>query len=404
MLYEKQRYFEDHKQRARVAIGYGAAFLKETNLLGEQLLNKIEEVRWEVNDAVRRTEPDLLVLDSNLRSIVSSRLAFSNVSITKNAADPVQSGGEPSKSGPDDVRAIWGTADDKAIAINTDLKELHAALSNLSAKTVLRFPENTFAKCGSGDLSSLSAPTAITLDPATITVSQGYAGGTISTEIKGGREPFSASNDLTGPKPEVSGRVVQVHISKDEANPKAPIQTLIKDLYGHAAIFSIVIPKAPEAGAGSGGGENQSVVQSVGWVKSDEVKAIQMALFKAEDATGKEGGWLAALAASDPSAIAGLNAETATEAKFVDGELGPVTRRVLQKYLIEEVSDAVTNRIDSTSTGLPGGCPAAVGGVKGKEDFNNKLESVYPDGKSGAADVLPIDKPLIDFIMKCNVL
>ena len=202
--------------------------------------------------------------------------------------------------------------------------------------------------------------------------------------------------------------MVQVHISKDEANPKAPIQTLIKDLYGHAAIFSIVIPKAPEAGAGSGGGENQSVVQSVGWVKSDEVKAIQMALFKAEDATGKEGGWLAALAASDPSAIAGLNAETATEAKFVDGEMGPVTRRVLQKYLIEEVSDAVTNRIDPTSTGLPEGCPAAVEGVKGKEDFkvdaNNKLESVYPDGKSGAADVLPIDKPLIDFIMKCNVL
>lgn len=52
------------------------ALLQDYDRLGAQLFNRIETIRMQVNDAVRRTQPDLIQLNDNLRASVDGGLAL----------------------------------------------------------------------------------------------------------------------------------------------------------------------------------------------------------------------------------------------------------------------------------------------------------------------------------------
>ncbi|GHA84697.1 hypothetical protein GCM10009069_04770 [Algimonas arctica] len=412
---------QDHKDRsadiiikAERMIAIGEAFHTDYNRLGEQLLNKIEEIRWEVNDAVRRSEPDLIQLNSNLRSVVSNQLGFSNMSLT---APPEQNFAEDTqieKSGdndfgplnvPDEIADEWEILTEEGDKIKARVVALNKTIQELSQKPVLTFPDDTFAACSNGGLQALFAPAPVSLNPANITLPKDYTGGAVLTAITGGTLPYGSPNK---PNVEVTftNNIASITVKNDAGAPgKDPLQIVISDMFGKSAILTITPSEkppetivAPEVEALGNTSAIVVVSESVA-AKKAAVTDIQKKIVGLK--LGDSESWLEDLITK--STIPDLSAQASAGKGFVDGDFGKVTRQVVQHYIKENWDGNIEDVLASKAPNPPTSCS------KSTDALNSKIVltldgTLYPPEQLAATSEMTIDPALIDFLLKCDII
>lgn len=403
-------------------IAVGGAFLEDYNRLGEQLLNKIEEIRWEVNDAVRRSEPDLIQLNSNLRSVVNNQLSFSNMSLTAlpepSFADTpnvqaLKSGNGSLRSMPSEVAGVWENLTDEGDKIKLRVMALSKTIQTLSSKAMLTFPDDTFAACSNAGLQSITGPAPVSLSPANITLKSDYSGGGLLTAISGGTAPYG-SPSKTNVKVTFVNNVATIVIGGDAAEAgNSPIQIVISDMFGKSAILTITPPdKAPSAPANplTAGGtaalapgaivNDGTVAASESQVaKKEAVTKVQQEIEKLTLASGVS--WLDDLVAR--SVFPDLNTQVDENKGFVDGDFGKVTRQVVQHYIKENWTGNLEDTLTRDAPNPPTLCSMSADALKPKIVLTPDGTLFSPDQLKATSETT-IDSALIDFILGCDII
>lgn len=231
---------------AEYNLNYAARFLQSANVLGEQLVNKVEEIRWAVNDAVRRSEPDVLVLDQGLRSILSSRLSGLGVPLPAEAGAAVVDvqGVTPFESGTDrGLFSAWYEADGLSSKLADAVQKLQRALDAAGGEAV-RFPPGAFADCSLSEIENITGAGTLTIEPATVEI-QPNQPNIVHASVRGA-PPFAVFDDGgLSQRPTIIGSQLQVKVSSDEAKSNRRIPIIVGNLFGKSAVFAIRV-----AGAG----------------------------------------------------------------------------------------------------------------------------------------------------------
>lgn len=387
---------------AQRAIAVGEAVLADHNRLGDQLLNKIEEIRWEVNDAVRRTDPDLIQLDSNLRSVVGNQLNFANIGLTN--VPQIQQPDEVAESGSAILEIYWSKSDSIALEIEESIQSLNVALDELKSKPVLSFPANTFQSCSLSGIQALTGVADLTLSPTNIELRQGFLGGDALASISGGTPPYGVSqteeDNVT-----IEGNIVRVTLTNSQGAAGAqPLQYVVSDLYGKSAILTITPPTAPQTRTVTTTViENDPVKRETDephFVTNATVGSIQNFL------TNYNGGsWLNDLA--DRDAIPGLSNELKGGNGFIDRGFGVVTRRVLQRFITEESASLyqdVLKGADNEQNSEE--CVNALTALRasGANMDEAKESGFYTEQQVSVLEISAIDEPLINFALSCEFI
>lgn len=425
-LQELQTDAERESDKADRMIATSEAFLTDYNRLGEQLLNKLEEIRWEVNDAVRRSEPDLIQLNSNLRSVVSNQLGFSNQSLTEAPVPDVQGGNlsdelnklftingglnitnfdlplsseEKQRFGNFD--GYWSEANSEGKKIARMVEDLRVAIKALSGKPILTFPDDTFSACSDGGLQSITAPAPVSLNPDNITLPTGYAGGDVLTAISGGTAPYGSPSK---PNVKVSfvNNIASISVKGDAADAgKSPIQIIISDMFGKSAILTITPATAPEAQ--TTGQVSDQVLTPAEEAKKAKVEEIQgkiLALKFDENAT-----WLENLATTP--GFSDITVEQTEGNGFVDGGFGKVTRQVVQHYVFENWDPRIKAIFSNPApVNLQTPCAEAVKNLpKLTPDMDiTGGKILYSDDELASTNPVEIDSAVIEFVLKCDII
>lgn len=355
------------------------ALLQNYDRLGAQLFNRIETIRMQVNDAVRRTQPDLIQLNDNLRASVDGGLAFANLSAIKSTDLSLI---EPAARKPDDsnnatllsngrdselkdltaklanIRETL-TEDLKALMppittitdkINATVKELEDDIKALGGQTVLTFPDNAFAACTGAKIDAIDRAPAIAINPGSFALAEGYEGGTVNTEITGGAAPYFVKDRPDGVS--VNGSILSVTLEKNDIKPGGQDQQfIITDTLGKATIFTI---KQPPKLANSAGGPTVAAAPSPASIgneddtdvllSGDRVTAVQTALQSADS-----GQLISRLDIDEVNTyLSETDADGNPANNFVDSRFGPVTRWVVQGY-IDDLLDQDANAVSQAS-------------------------------------------------------
>ncbi|WP_284386891.1 hypothetical protein [Algimonas ampicilliniresistens] len=355
------------------------ALLQDYDRLGAQLFNRIETVRMQVNDAVRRTQPDLIQLNDNLRASVDGGLAFADLSTVKpksmtqpapldvNNTDPnvgvtLWSSGDGElnqlKSELDSITDDLTKARNEDFAriitlrnkINATVKELEDDIKALGGQTVLTFPDNAFAACTGAKIDAIDRAPAIAINPGSFALAEGYEGGTVNTEITGGAAPYFVKDRPDGVS--VNGSILSVTLEKNDIKPGGQDQQfIITDTLGKATIFTI---KQPPKLANSAGGPTVPAAPnpaSIGneddtdvLLSGDRVTAVQTALQSADS-----GQLISRLDIDEVNTyLSETDADGNPANNFVDSRFGPVTRWVVQGY-IDDLLDQDANAVSQAS-------------------------------------------------------
>lgn len=355
------------------------ALLQDYDRLGAQLFNRIETVRMQVNDAVRRTQPDLIQLNDNLRASVDGGLAFADLSTVKpksmtqpapldvNNTDPnvgvtLWSSGDGElnqlKSELDSITDDLTKARNEDFAriitlrnkINATIKELEDDIKALGGQTVLTFPDNAFAACTGAKIDAIDRAPAIAINPGSFALAEGYEGGTVNTEITGGAAPYFVKDRPDGVS--VNGSILSVTLEKNDIKPGGQDQQfIITDTLGKATIFTI---KQPPKLANSAGGPTVPAAPnpaSIGneddtdvLLSGDRVTAVQTALQSADS-----GQLISRLDIDEVNTyLSETDADGNPANSFVDSRFGPVTRWVVQGY-IDDLLDQDANAVSQAS-------------------------------------------------------
>lgn len=355
------------------------ALLQDYDRLGAQLFNRIETVRMQVNDAVRRTQPDLIQLNDNLRASVDGGLAFADLSTVKpksmtqpapldvNNTDPnvgvtLWSSGDGElnqlKSELDSITDDLTKARNEDFAriitlrnkINATVKELEDDIKALGGQTVLTFPDNAFAACTGAKIDAIDRAPAIAINPGSFALAEGYEGGTVNTEITGGAAPYFVKDRPDGVS--VNGSILSVTLEKNDIKPGGQDQQfIITDTLGKATIFTT---KQPPKLANSAGGPTVPAAPnpaSIGneddtdvLLSGDRVTAVQTALQSADS-----GQLISRLDIDEVNTyLSETDADGNPANNFVDSRFGPVTRWVVQGY-IDDLLDQDANAVSQAS-------------------------------------------------------
>lgn len=367
---------------AELDLRLGTRFLQGANVLGEQLLNKVEEIRWAVNDAVRRAEPDVLVLNDGLRSIVSTRLAAFGIAVPKALGDDVQGVASTinrsATTGFPALESAWIEANKSAAAVDKAITGLRTAL-NQAGDRPLRFPPDVFAGCPLSEINAIQPVSPPSVQPASLTI-PAKKQATANASIVGGTPPFGASAvGLTG-DPSVSGRSLAVPISAAEAEPGRSYAVTVVDLYGNGAPFTIsVAGETGNVNEGQGSGDTRRVVNSNPLLKSETVKKVQ-------------------------GHLSGVEA---------DGTMGEQTRQAVVAFLKGEVADRVLVQMTTPVSERGPACQAALKGLKpylsgpitDERSLEVALNGLYrTPAEIELANELPVDAPLIAYVSECEIL
>lgn len=364
---------------AGFSLKYGETYLQAVDVMGEQLVNKVEEIRLAVNDAVRRAEPDVLVLDRGLRSIIDQRMAgLGAFGGAPGAADAL--GTTPDKGISFSLEFIgtlaplqtaWRRVEDQGAAVDAAAETLGKVIEAAGAATV-RFDANVFAGCPMSGLSGIAAAPGVSVSPLATEIAAGSA--TIVHAAISGRPPFQALANGLSQAAGVEGYLLAVPITAKEAKAGAVIQTPVSDLTGRAAVFQITVKGAAAgAGAGAAGG---AVRAGPALIQSSAVADIQTALGVAP----------------------------------ADGFLGRDTRTAMLTELNETAGAVVARMADpeSVDTGCKTASDAFAARLNGAptddSDAGLKLAALYPAKDLGSATRVAQDNLLLRFYVDCAFL
>lgn len=378
--------------RGNQNLAYARRFLQSADILGEQLVNKVEEIRWAVDDAVRRSEPDVIVLDRGLRDIVSRRLAPFNLTLPAKAgaallntpAARVEHSATFLQA--PELNQAWFVVNSRAGDLDAAGEALRAAMSAASGQT-MRFDDSTFSSCGLEDIEQIMAPGGISFEPQTAQIPAGQPATVIA--IVQGTGPFSAfENSLSG-TPTVQGSRLSVPVTAEEAAAGRTILTPVANLYGQSAVFTLTVSDQP------GGGE----------------PALAPNMTPAPDVTPSTA---PAPTPPSPSLITSskvAEAQRAIDPASVDGTMGERTRR----GIIADLRDQQARRVLAVASN-PGlqtaACQQAAeaffrltGINPGSTDADARrvLDQIYPtDAAYAANSIQPADRVILDFYVDCN--
>lgn len=373
--------------RAAQNLGYARRFLQSADILGEQLVNKVEEIRWAVHDAVRRSEPDVLVLDRGLRNIVSRRLAPFNLTLPENAGAAVVDtlavqvehragfSGEARKLG-----EAWLVAGRRAAELDAAADALRAAMSAASGQT-LRFDAGTFSSCGLEGIEQISAPGGISFEPQTAQIPPAEPT-TVYVTIQG-TGPFSAfENNLSG-TPTVRGSRLSIPVTAEEATAGRTILTPVANLYGQSAVFAVTVADQPGGGGAAGGGTGVAPLSEPAprppppsLITSNKVAEAQRAIDALVNATMGE----------------------RTRRGIIADLRGQQARRVLAIASTPGLQTAACQQAAEAFVRLTGINPDST-----VADVQRVLDQIYPsDADYAANQVLPADRIILDFYVDCN--
>lgn len=365
-----------------------SAFLNDYDRLGEQLFNRVESIRMQVNDAVRRTEPDLIQLNDNLRATVDGGLGFAGlphsrdvdlqkpsgasldpaiISVETIAGNNLNRKGLDVGSNPkvklerdtdkvieelkDAIVENWSIAKKTSIEFAEKIEAIEEALKALEARPVLAFPDNAFAACSGASIDAIQSAPPIAINPNSFTLAAGFEGGPISTEIAGGSAPYFVKDKPANVA--VDGAIVTVTLAKDDIKPGGQdLQYVLVDTLGKATIFTIKQPPAPETPAvvndtdeTNGGDDEEPVADPTARLSGDAVKDMQTKLMAADN-----GDLIENFAITEVD-----NYLAKPDKSFVDSDFGEITRRVTQKYINYRIERGLTVDV------MTGSCPVEDG-------------------------------------------
>lgn len=368
---------QTRQQTATFLLAFGDAYLSTADVLGEQLVNRVEEIRLAVNDAVRRAEPDVITLDRGLRDIIGQRVGSFGVpgltsaqQLLQTPAPALQFSTETLRGFPTLERA-WITVEVAANTLNSAEVQLRAAIT-AAGDTVVRFPQNAFAGCSIAGLDAVAGPEPVAVMPASVQIAA-RTPATARAAVSG-RGPFAARNDLAGGTPTVEGALLSVPVTAAEATAGRRIQTVVSDLSGNVALFEVIVASGPSGGGGGGGGGNAETAL----LRSDAIKEIQEKLeIEPQDQR--------------------------------DGRFGRLTRAAILRQIGEEQSDLTLATLrDPDTDGEPctsatvafalllGGAPADAAALTAA------LNALYSDAQRDAVTRQPQDEPLLKFYQSCD--
>ncbi|MBB4267855.1 hypothetical protein [Roseospira visakhapatnamensis] len=362
---------EDRLARADLGLEYANRILQNTSILGEQLVNKVEEIRWAVNDAVRRSEPDVLVLDRSLRTIVSGRLAGLGVNVPAGAGDVVPDVAsalttQTSQQLPPELGRAWDEADRRGKDMDRARVQLTNALNDLP-KQPIAFGGTVFSGCPLGGIENISGPGPITVTPASTDIKAGTAERV--TAVLGGAAPFSVFDNGLATKPTISGDRLTVTVAADEATANRVITTPVGNLFGQTALFTITVKPATRSSSESEGGS--------GLLQSEDVRDMQ--------------------------GVVDANA---------DGIMGDVTRRAAIEYLVNESLGKVTTQLNDSSV-ESNECKSAIttfrnalnlpSGTLDEDDVKRALQNLYSEDQYKSRTRISQDGILVNYTSHCGI-
>ena len=361
--------------------------LQASNILGEQLVNKIEDIRWTINDAVRRAEPDILVLDNNLRSIFVSRVQGIGATIPKKVQlqtvpELKRLSSRTEKFSDSATEAQWTKARLLSEQIQKDESALEEALNTaigMQNNAPVAFAANLFQGCAINANELPTGTAGIMLSPASHSIAAGQDT-VVSASINGGSAPFAVEAEGITETPTVSGRMLNVSIKAKEAIAGAQIVVRVSDLYGRQANFFISVPAEQTAATGGKKGNNANEL-------AKKVTEAQKALGFSKD---------------DPN-------------KKLDGAIGPQTRQAIIDFLkgedqigsltamlaggqSAENNENCSNQLSSAKTTL-----LKLGETIDKSNVTVALDKLYMEQQmKSTTEVEGIDDPLLDFFIACK--
>jgi hypothetical protein len=365
---------------AGFSLEYGETYLQTVDVMGEQLVNRVEEIRLAVNDAVRRAEPDVLVLDKGLRSIIDQRMAgLTGPGVAPGAADALGTAQTNTTNFSRDfdgvftpLQAAWDRANRQADAVDAASLILGKMIEAAGAATV-RFDANVFAGCPMSALDGVAATPGVSVSPATTEIAAG-ADATVYAAITG-RPPFQALANGLSQQAEVEGYLLRVPVKAAEARAGAVIGTPVSDLSGRAAVFQITV-KAAAPVATRTAAPRIAAPAADALIKSDEVKNLQTKL-----------------EIPAPDGILGKATRTAMLASL-KGQAGDVAARMGRPALMGVNCETATTALAPTLSGAP----------LDESEAAFKLTALYSDTALNSTSRVAQDPLLLRFYVDCGFL
>ncbi len=220
-------------------------YLRKANVLGEQLLNKIEDVRWQVNDAVRRAEPDVLVLNDKLRSQVTAGLSSVGGVIPSRAGENLvqaeSTGGHSMSYGSQAVADAVAAADLAGNAVEAAAVDLKKALNDAGNVRVV-FSAGAFAGCPFGGGGQQTGRLQVT--PADVTIASGQTQ-QITSVVSGARYASIVTSSLpAGVTAQLAGDTVSVRVPAAAAKAGESFHVLLREPAGSSAALTVRVQQA----------------------------------------------------------------------------------------------------------------------------------------------------------------